>query len=150
MELKDQFLRTREETESICAPLQTEDYVVQPMVDVSPPKWHLAHTTWFFEQFILVKHDPDYQVFNPDFAYLFNSYYNHMGERTLRQDRGFMTRPSVAKVYEYRNHVTAAITKVSENNPGDKVLELTMNNNTKNYWHMISNIFWEHNPPFQV
>ncbi|MFT0716552.1 ergothioneine biosynthesis protein EgtB [Flagellimonas lutimaris] len=124
MELKDQFLRTREETESICAPLQTEDYVVQPMVDVSPPKWHLAHTTWFFEQFILVKHDPDYQVFNPDFAYLFNSYYNHMGERTLRQDRGFMTRPSVAKVYEYRNHVTAAITKVLENNPGDKVLEL--------------------------
>ncbi|MER3316703.1 MAG: ergothioneine biosynthesis protein EgtB [Allomuricauda sp.] len=124
MKLEEQFLKTRTKTEAICCPLQTEDYVVQPMVDVSPPKWHLAHTTWFFEQFVLVKYEPDYKVFNPDFAYLFNSYYNHMGERTLRQDRGFMTRPSVAKIYEYRNYVTAAITKVLENNPVDEVQDL--------------------------
>src|SRR6056297_3089204 len=124
MTIEQRFLKTREQTESICTSLETEDYVVQPITDVSPPKWHLAHTTWFFEQFVLVKYDQDYKVFHPDFAFLFNSYYNHMGERTLRQDRGFMTRPSVAKVYEFRNYITAAITKVLENNPSDEVLDL--------------------------
>ncbi len=124
MGLIDRFLNIRKKTETICSPLQTEDYVVQPIVDVSPPKWHLAHSTWFFEQFVLVKYDQDYKVFHPDFAYLFNSYYNHMGERTQRQDRGFMTRPSVAKVYEYRNYVTAAIAKVLEDDPSDEVFDL--------------------------
>nr|WP_297786656.1 ergothioneine biosynthesis protein EgtB [uncultured Allomuricauda sp.] len=124
MKLIEEFLKTRKKTETICSPLQAEDYVVQPMVDVSPPKWHLAHSTWFFEQFVLVKYNQDYKVFHQDFAYLFNSYYNHMGERTLRQDRGFMTRPSVTNVYEYRNYVTAAITNVLENNPSDEVMDL--------------------------
>jgi len=124
MQLLKQFLKTRLETETICSPLQTEDYVVQPITDVSPPKWHLAHTTWFFEQFILVKYDENYEVFHPDFAYLFNSYYNNMGERTIRQDRGLMTRPSVSEIYEYRKYVTAAIKKVLENKPGAEVLHL--------------------------
>ena len=124
MQLLKQFLKTRLETETICSPLQTEDYVVQPITDVSPPKWHLAHTTWFFEQFILVKYDENYEVFHPDFAYLFNSYYNNMGERTIRQDRGLMTRPSVSEIYEYRKYVTAAIKKVLENKPGDEMLHL--------------------------
>ena len=124
MQLLKQFLKTRLETETICSPLQTEDYVVQPITDVSPPKWHLAHTTWFFEQFILVKYDENYEVFHPDFAYLFNSYYNNMGERTIRQDRGLMTRPGVSEIYEYRKYVTAAIKKVLENKPGDEMLHL--------------------------
>ncbi len=124
MQLLKQFLKTRLETETICSPLQTEDYVVQPITDVSPPKWHLAHTTWFFEQFILVKYDENYEVFHPDFAYLFNSYYNNMGERTIRQDRGLMTRPGVSEIYEYRKYVTAAIKKVLENKPGAEVLHL--------------------------
>ena len=124
MQLLKQFLKTRLETETICSPLQTEDYLVQPITDVSPPKWHLAHTTWFFEQFILVKYDENYEVFHPDFAYLFNSYYNNMGERTIRQDRGLMTRPSVSEIYEYRKYVTAAIKKVLENKPGAEVLHL--------------------------
>ncbi|WP_421806177.1 ergothioneine biosynthesis protein EgtB [Flagellimonas sp.] len=124
MKLKDQFLKTRKETETICSPLQTEDYVVQPMENVSPPKWHLAHTTWFFEQFVLVKYDNNYKVFHPDFAYLFNSYYNNMGKRTQRQDRGFMTRPSVSKVYEYREYVTNAIENILKDQPSNEVLDL--------------------------
>lgn len=124
MKLKEQFLKTRRATETICSPLEIEDYVVQPMINVSPPKWHLAHTTWFFEQFVLVKYDQDYKVFHPDFAYLFNSYYNNMGKRTLRQDRGFMTRPSVSKIYDYRKYVTAAIEKVLDNKPSDEVMNL--------------------------
>ena len=124
MKLKDQFLKTRKETETICSPLQTEDYVVQPMENVSPPKWHLAHTTWFFEQFVLVKYDNNYKVFHPDFAYLFNSYYNNMGKRTQRQDRGFVTRPSVSKVYEYREYVTNAIENILKDQPSNEVLDL--------------------------
>ena len=124
MTIEQRFLKTREQTESICTSLETEDYVVQPITDVSPPKWHLAHTTWFFEQFVLVKYDQDYKVFHPDFAFLFNSYYNHMGERTLRQNRGFMTRPTVAQVYEYRTYVTEAIVNLLEKGYTDELMGL--------------------------
>jgi len=89
----------------ICRPLQKEDYVVQPIVDVSPPKWHLAHTTWFFETFILKPHHKDYKEFNPQFGFLFNSYYESLGQRTLRDQRGAMTRPTVDEVMEYRAYV---------------------------------------------
>ncbi|MGF1556843.1 ergothioneine biosynthesis protein EgtB [Paucihalobacter sp.] len=124
MKLKDLFIKTRKDSEALCAPLETEDYVVQPHPNVSPPKWHLAHTTWFFEQFLLVKYAENYQEFHPDFGFLFNSYYNNMGERTLRQNRGFMTRPTVTKVYEYRRYVTDAILKLLDYNPIDEVLKL--------------------------
>lgn len=124
MSLEKKFIITRQATESLCSPLEIEDYVVQPVVDVSPPKWHLAHTTWFFEQFVLVKFENTYRVFHPDFAFLFNSYYNNMGKRTLRQDRGFMTRPTVSEVYEYRKYVTEAIKRLLTNNPTDEVLRL--------------------------
>lgn len=100
------FLETRQQTEDICKPLEIEDYVVQPIVDVSPPKWHLGHTSWFFEEFILKHHKPNYQIFDADFAFVFNSYYENVGKRVLRTDRGNLSRPSVAKVYDYRHHVT--------------------------------------------
>lgn len=122
--LLQKFKTIRARTESICQPLELEDYSVQPVVDVSPPKWHLAHTTWFWEQFILVEYDPSYQLFHPDFAYLFNSYYNNAGERVLRPNRGLMTRPTVKKVYEYRQYVTDAIVRFCTTNPDDKVWEL--------------------------
>jgi len=108
-EIVDQFSATRARSEKICQPLSIEDYVPQPITDVSPPKWHLAHTTWFFEQFVLCKFLPDYKEFHPDFAFLFNSYYNEMGERTLRPERGFMSRPPVAEVYQYRKHIDQAM-----------------------------------------
>ncbi|MDX1463584.1 MAG: DinB family protein, partial [Marinirhabdus sp.] len=104
--LQQLFTETRERTEALCKPLEIEDYVVQPIVDVSPPKWHLGHTTWFFEEFILKKHKPNYKEFHPDFAFVFNSYYETVGKRVVRSDRGNLSRPGVAKVYDYRHFVT--------------------------------------------
>ena len=107
--LLDFFLETRKHTENICKPLEIEDYVVQPIEDVSPPKWHLGHSTWFFEEFILKPHASDYKIFNDDFSFVFNSYYESVGKRVVRSDRGNLSRPSVEKVYAYRDHVTKAI-----------------------------------------
>lgn len=108
------FLETRAHTETICKPLAIEDYVVQPIVDVSPPKWHLGHTTWFFEEFILKKHKPGYVLFNKDFAFVFNSYYESVGKRVVRTDRGNLSRPTVDQVYAYRKYVTNQIEELLE------------------------------------
>jgi ergothioneine biosynthesis protein EgtB len=120
--LKKLFIETRTLSEAICQPLTIEDYVPQPITDVSPPKWHLAHTTWFFEQFVLVKFSKGYKLFHPDFAFLFNSYYNEMGERTVRPERGFMSRPSVDEVYAYRKYVSDAMTLFMESDLAQKIL----------------------------
>ena len=101
----NKFQSVRRITESICQPLQIEDYVVQPVVDVSPPKWHLGHTTWFFEEMVLDKYLEGYQRFHPQYAYVFNSYYESVGKRVLRTNRGNLTRPSVEEVYAFRKHV---------------------------------------------
>jgi len=123
-QLQKQFLATREYSEQICAPLVLEDYSVQPVVDVSPPKWHLAHASWFFEQFVLVPYLEGYDVYDEDFSYLFNSYYNNAGERVLRPNRGLMTRPTVKSVYEYRAYVTEKMTVLFAQSPADKILFL--------------------------
>jgi ergothioneine biosynthesis protein EgtB len=96
-------------TESLCAPLEAEDFVMQPMPEVSPPKWHLAHTTWFFETFVLGPNAPGYKPFHPSFCYLFNSYYNAVGDRLPRPRRGLMTRPSLEQVHAYRAAVDRAM-----------------------------------------
>ncbi|MBP94259.1 MAG: sulfatase maturase [Flavobacteriaceae bacterium] len=130
MTIKEQYQYTRSRFLEICKPLKTEDYSVQPAVFVSPPKWHLAHSTWFFEQFVLSKFVENYQVFNEDFAYLFNSYYNHAGKRVLRPNRGLMTRPSVDEVYKYRDFVDLKMLAFLDNNPSQnalKVIELGIN-----------------------
>lgn len=108
----ERFLKMRAKTEDICKPLLLEDYSVQPVEFVSPPKWHLAHTTWFWEAFVLTKYAPTYQVFSEDFSFLFNSYYNFVGKRILRQSRGLLTRPSVKEIYTYREYVTNAIVEL--------------------------------------
>ena len=105
----DFLLETRMHTETICKPLQIEDYVVQPIEDVSPPKWHLGHTTWFFEDFILKKYKANYKEFDKQFSFVFNSYYESMGARVVRTDRGNLSRPTVEQVYAYRNYVTTAL-----------------------------------------
>lgn len=104
-DLINQFKNIRQLSVDICKPLEVEDYVVQPEVFVSPPKWHLAHTTWFFETFILRNYKENYQEFHKDFNYLFNSYYESVGERTLRVNRGNITRPTVRQILAYREYV---------------------------------------------
>lgn len=108
-ELRRTYIQVREHTERICLPLEIEDYVTQPIVDISPPKWHLAHTTWFYETFILSAHLPGYKVFHPRYSYIFNSYYNNVGERVLRHHRGNLSRPTVKEVYAYRKYVDDAM-----------------------------------------
>lgn len=106
--------RTRAESLKICKPLEIEDYVLQPIENVSPPKWHLAHTTWFFEQLVLGPYLQNYREFHPDFSFLFNSYYNSLGDRVLRAERGFMSRPTVSEVHRYRMYVDEHLDKLFE------------------------------------
>ncbi len=122
--LLDFFLETRKHTEAICKPLEVEDYVVQPIVDVSPPKWHLGHTTWFFEEFILKTFAENYKIFDAEFAFVFNSYYETIGKRVVRSDRGNLSRPSVQKVYEYRRYVTNAVASLLEHAQNDSLTGL--------------------------
>lgn len=109
MSLVQQYNTVRQRTEQICKPLKTEDYVVQPIVDVSPPKWHLGHTTWFFETFILKPNLEDYKEFDPNYNFVFNSYYETIGARVIRTDRGNLSRPGVEDIYKYRQHVDNAM-----------------------------------------
>jgi ergothioneine biosynthesis protein EgtB len=109
IDLADCYLKVRKRTEAICEPLQTEDYVVQPVVDVSPPKWHIGHTTWFFETFILKPYFAEYQEFDPNYNYVFNSYYETVGNRVIRTDRGNLSRPTVIDVKRYRKYVDDAV-----------------------------------------
>jgi len=95
----------RSHTERLCEPLEIEDYIPQPIVDVSPPRWNIAHTTWFFEEMILKKFVPNYKVFDASFGFLFNSYYNSVGARTARDHRGDLSRPTVNRIFEYRKYV---------------------------------------------
>src|SRR5262245_56629262 len=106
------FLQTREISERICAPLQTEDYVIQSMDDVSPPKWHLGHTSWFFETFLLSKFQKGYQPHHEKYNFTFNSYYESIGSRVLRPTRGLLSRPTVNDVYQYRKAITDRMTKL--------------------------------------
>jgi len=124
MDLADCYLKVRKRTEQICSPLQTEDYVVQPVVDVSPPKWHIGHVTWFFETFILKPYFMGYQEYNPDYNYVFNSYYETVGNRVIRTDRGNLSRPTVAEIYAYRKYVDEAMTGFLCNEPSAEVKEL--------------------------
>ena len=110
------FRAVRAQSQALCAPLLPEDTVVQPIIDVSPPKWHLAHTTWFWETFLLsAEYAPGYQLFHPEYAFLFNSYYNSLGSRVNRADRGTLSRPPLADVLAYRAHVDGALTALLEN-----------------------------------
>jgi ergothioneine biosynthesis protein EgtB len=103
--LVKRYNQVRQFTERLCQPLMTEDYVIQAMPDVSPPKWHLAHTSWFFENFILAEASPGYKSVHDSYAYLFNSYYVAAGKRHCRPKRGLLSRPTVDEVYRYRAYV---------------------------------------------
>ena len=126
MDYSNQFQSIRNYTTTLCEPLETEDYVVQPIVDVSPPKWHLGHTTWFFETFILKQFVDGYKVFNPEYNYVFNSYYETVGARVIRTDRGNLSRPTVKDVYAFRKYVDEAMIKFLQKPPTKEVEEVLL------------------------
>ena len=100
--LTARYQTVRQQSLNLCQPLETEDFGVQPMADASPPKWHLAHTSWFFETFLLIDLQPGYQAFHPAYAELFNSYYNGVGQPFPRLRRGTLSRPTLKEVFNYR------------------------------------------------
>lgn len=116
--LRQGYQAVRSHTESLARPLSAEDQTVQSMADVSPTKWHLAHCTWFFETFVLIPHDPGYRPFHPDFSYLFNSYYEAVGPRHPRPQRGLLSRPGVAEIMAYRGHVDQAMCRLLDSGAG--------------------------------
>lgn len=122
--LSTTYSQVRKKTVEICAPLSSEDYVPQPALFTSPLKWHLAHTTWFFEEMILKKLRADYEAYDESFGFLFNSYFNSIGERTSRHQRGFITRPSVNEVYQFRAYVDDQMTALLEESESDKLNQL--------------------------
>jgi hypothetical protein len=121
-DLLARYRETRRLTLDLCTPLETEDYVVQPMPDASPPKWHLGHTTWFFERAILSR-TPGYRPFDDRYFFLFNSYYNSFGPRWARDQRGVLSRPTVREVSEYRSWVDDRMETVLEQ-AGDETASL--------------------------
>lgn len=150
----DRYRTVRTYSEAICRYLETEDYVVQPIVDVSPPKWHLGHTTWFWETFILVPNLPGYTIFHEDFSFVFNSYYESVGKRVLRTDRGNLSRPTVADVYRYRAYVdTYMDTYLMEHELSPEIsalIELGLNHEQQHQELLITDIKYilGHNPLF--
>ncbi|TXC82134.1 ergothioneine biosynthesis protein EgtB [Luteibaculum oceani] len=114
-EIIRRFKKVRARTEELCSPLGVEDFIPQPAVFVSPAKWHIAHTTWFFEEFVLSKFKKGYTRFHKDFAFLFNSYYNSVGERLERDNRGLLTRPRLELVFDYRKSVDQEIVSLLQN-----------------------------------
>ena len=122
--LKDQFLRSRQRSQELCAPLNTEDYISQPVYFASPPKWHLSHTSWFYEEMVLKVYVEGYQEFDPSYNYLFNSYYQSAGDRLQREHRGATTRPTVSEVFKYRDHVDRDMVKLIESSDNRELHDL--------------------------
>ncbi len=143
---RDAFRAVRAETERRAAPLSAEDQIIQSMPDASPIKWHRAHTTWFFEQFLLAPNVPNYKVFDPRFAFLFNSYYVAAGPRHARPERGLITRPTNEEVAAYRAHVNAAVERlIAEAKPAAlpeilRVLEIGLHHEQQHQELMLTDI----------
>ncbi|MCQ4141103.1 ergothioneine biosynthesis protein EgtB [Chryseobacterium sp. EO14] len=153
-QLLENYCRIRARSVEICEPLETEDFVVQPVIDVSPPKWHLGHTTWFFETFILIPNLNDYQVFNSQYNFVFNSYYETIGARVIRTDRGNLSRPSVADIFQYRKYVDEQMEIFLLNNDLSddlqKLFELGLNHEQQHQELLLTDIKYilGHNPLF--
>src|SRR5688572_7705385 len=118
MAMSGRYGAIRRATERLCEPLQTEDFVVQSMAEASPVRWHLAHTTWFFETFVLARAVPGFRSFDPEFGRLFNSYYQSVGEPLPKETRGLLTRPTVREVLDYRGAVDERMVGLLESRGG--------------------------------
>jgi ergothioneine biosynthesis protein EgtB len=141
-DLSSRFHDVRQATEAIAAGLTEEDQCVQSMPDASPTKWHRAHTTWFFEQFVLLPHVPGYRVFDPAFCFLFNSYYEAVGPRHPRPSRGLLTRPSTAEITQYRRHVDHALQRAIPHMPGPvhDIIELGLHHEQQHLELLLTDI----------
>ncbi|MEP0546158.1 MAG: ergothioneine biosynthesis protein EgtB [Rhodothermales bacterium] len=144
--LAEQYRAVRSFTETLTEPLATEDYVVQSHADVSPTKWHLAHTTWFWETFVLAEHLDGYALYDARYPFLFNSYYVQAGERHCRAQRGYLSRPTVAEVFAFRAHVDEAMQRLLEGMPGDvksplaEVVRVGLNHEQQHQELMVTDI----------
>ena len=119
--LAERYNAIRAQSAALARPLSSEDACVQSMDDASPSKWHLAHTSWFFETFVLAANNSNYAPFDPNYRVLFNSYYNAVGEQYSRPHRGLLTRPSLAEIYAYRGHVDEHMSRLIDGDPDPQV-----------------------------
>lgn len=140
--LSARYAAVRGRTEALAAPLSDEDQCIQSMPDASPAKWHRAHTTWFFETFLLLPFVPGYRRLNEDYAFLFNSYYEAAGPRHARPKRGMLTRPSVAEVGAYRAHVDAAMARLLQDAPPEacELIELGLQHEEQHQELLLTDI----------
>jgi len=158
--LTQQYAKVRQTTTGLCTGLTLEDHMVQSMPDASPTKWHLAHTTWFFETFLLKPSLPGYQLFHPDFTFLFNSYYKQVGSHPNRSFRGLFSRPSLDEVHAYREYVDVNMAQLIESADAElaKLIVLGLNHEQQHQELIVTDIkhglwsnplrpAWQHNPP---
>ena len=151
-ELLQRYLQVRGFSKNICETLQPEDYVIQTMPEASPTKWHLAHTSWFFETFVLKQFFPDYESLHPQYAFLFNSYYNAVGPFFSRPNRGLLSRPTVKEVFHYRSDIDLLVAELIESADEpllaklEPILALGINHEQQHQELMltdIKNVFWQ-------
>ena len=142
--LAERFASVRQWSARLCEPLAVEDFVVQSMPDASPTRWHLAHTTWFFDTFVLAEWDPNYEPIDPRYQYLFNSYYESVGQQFPRSRRGLLTRPTVAEVFDYRRAVDEWMTRLLDRESLDpglaEVVELGIQHEQQHQELMLTDI----------
>jgi hypothetical protein len=141
--LLDRYTSIRQRSQNICAPLTVEDQILQSMEDASPIKWHLAHTTWFFETFVLKPFKEGYEPLNDAYSYLFNSYYVQAGARFMRDRRGLISRPSLAQIWDYRNAIDEAIGELLSAPIGEevaRVMEVGLNHEQQHQELMVTDV----------
>jgi ergothioneine biosynthesis protein EgtB len=144
--LLTRYRSVRRFSECLCEPLANEDYVVQSMPEASPTKWHLAHTTWFFEAFFLPAVDKYYRLFNPNYKYLFNSYYNAVGRQYPRPQRGLLSRPTVDEIWNYRKHIDECVADIldrgdpSLSGEAAQILDLGINHEQQHQELMLTDL----------
>ena len=122
----ENYLNIRKNTEKIVEPLEIEDFTVQPIKDVSPPKWHLGHTTWFFETFVLNEFKEDYRFYNPKFQEMFNSYYKSVGPHWGQVNRGNLSRPTVSQIFDFRHQIDESLIKFLKEANDPKIEKVLM------------------------
>lgn len=146
--LSEQYDRVRQQTLNLCRPLQTADYELQAAEFTSPAKWHLAHTSWFFETFLLKPNLKGYQVFHPQFGHLFNSYYNGIGQPYPRAKRGLLSRPSLDDVLNYRHHVDQQMSLLMADESLQPLIELGLNHEQQHQELLLTDLLycWSVNP----